>query len=160
MNYTKAINIYLGKESISGIDYRLLDNSDGNGVQIEFWNIADKPQPTIAELEALQPQILLNDFKENFINLSIGNYRKYPKGYASAVESFNVIYNLVKAYGSLTKEIASQIILYPTPDILKPEQLSEEWLIANQFSPDVMTLEQFMQVYLEFNTKWAAENYK
>lgn len=57
MDYSKLINIYVGKECTLNSDYSLVNHSDGNGVQIEFWNIIDKPQPTIAELEALQPKL-------------------------------------------------------------------------------------------------------
>lgn len=64
MDYTKLIEAYVGRTVTFGYDNNmneleceLIDHSDGNGVQIEFWNITDKPQPTIAELEALQPQL-------------------------------------------------------------------------------------------------------
>lgn len=53
MDYLKLINLYVGR-SVDFSEFRLVDHSDGNGIQIEFWNIADKPQPTMAELEALQ----------------------------------------------------------------------------------------------------------
>ena len=56
MDLTKLVNLYVGRE-VDFSEYRLIDNSDGNGMQIQFWNITDKPQPTIEELEALQPQI-------------------------------------------------------------------------------------------------------
>lgn len=56
MDYTKLINLYVGRECQYD-DYKLVDHSDGNGVQIDFWNINDEPQPTIEQLEALQPQL-------------------------------------------------------------------------------------------------------
>src|SRR5574344_1495820 len=60
MNYKKQIELYLGRE-YTELEVGLIDHSDGNGVQIYFWNIADKPQPTIEQLEALQPQIKIED---------------------------------------------------------------------------------------------------
>ena len=57
MNYPDLINLYLGRSTINGEEYRLTDHSDGNGVQIDYWNITDKPQPTIEQLEALQLQL-------------------------------------------------------------------------------------------------------
>lgn len=52
----ELINFYTDKTQIFGVDYALIDHSDGNGIQIEYWNITDKPQPTIDELLALKPQ--------------------------------------------------------------------------------------------------------
>lgn len=49
----ELINFYTNKTQIFGVDYRLIDHSDGNGIQIEDWNIKDKSQPTIDELFAL-----------------------------------------------------------------------------------------------------------
>lgn len=53
MGYPKLVNLYVGRE-VDFSEYNLIDHKDGNGVQIEFWNITDKPKPTIEELEALQ----------------------------------------------------------------------------------------------------------
>ena len=56
MDYLQLASLYAGK-TVTLDQVMFVDHSDGNGVQIEFWNITDKPQPTIAELEALQPQV-------------------------------------------------------------------------------------------------------
>ena len=50
----ELINLYLG------YDYTLSDvviHFENGESTIAKWNIADKPQPTIAELEVLQPQV-------------------------------------------------------------------------------------------------------
>ena len=65
MDYKKAIELYLGREvflydpETQAGDICLRD--DGNGVYIDIWNISDKLNPTIAELEALQPQVEAQD---------------------------------------------------------------------------------------------------
>ena len=159
MDYFQLASLYAGK-AVTLDQVMFVDHSDGNGVQIEFWNITDKPQPTIAELEALQPLLLEAEFKDNFIILSIGAYRKKPKGYSSAVESFNTLCNIALASNGIPASIAEKIIFYTVPDFSISEQCSEDWIISNQYSLNAMTLQEFMPLYLEFNTKWATENYK
>ena len=82
-----------------------------------------------------------------------GWYRKVPKGYSSAVESLNTAFNAVL---SLNKLPANTLIFYTAPDYTKPEECTEEWLIAHQFRNAEMTKEQFMQFYSVFMTAWNA----
>ena len=55
MDYIRQIELYLGRLFVDS-ECRLIDHSDGNGIQIEYWNLPE-PQPTIEQLEALQPQV-------------------------------------------------------------------------------------------------------
>ena len=55
MDYKKLIDLYAGRITQTS-EFSLVDHRDGNGIQIEYWNILDKPQPTMEQLEALQPQ--------------------------------------------------------------------------------------------------------
>ena len=61
MDYIKLIDLYVGRGTKSGVDYQLTSDDYGVTAGFEFWNIADKPQPTIEQLEALQPQIEIED---------------------------------------------------------------------------------------------------
>ena len=56
MDYLKAIELYM-ERPVNIDEFTLIDRQDGEGAQFEEWNIIDKPQPTIAELEAIQPQV-------------------------------------------------------------------------------------------------------
>jgi|GEM_PF-3020383 len=112
------------------------------------------------EYKEKQEQEHRDRIKAEFIKTSLGLYRKQPKGYSNAVESMNVIFNMVNAKGSLTEQIASLVIFYPEPDFSDPKQCTEEWLIANSYNPEPMTLAEFMKFYIEFQTIWAAEQYK
>ena len=71
MNYSKLINIYIGREFD---DNEIILESDlSEVINITKWNITDKPQPTIEQLQALQPQfeILENNakIKEQIVKL-------------------------------------------------------------------------------------------
>ena len=80
-----------------------------------------------------------------------GYYRRVPKGYQSAVESMNVLFNIA----NLTKGLqAGLIIFYEEPDFTDAEQCTEEWLVEHQIIMPAMTLEEFMQLYVAFMTAW------
>lgn len=66
MDYKKLIDLYAGRITQTS-EFSLVDHRDGNGVQIEYWNILDKPQPTMEQLEALQPQLKIKETKENIL---------------------------------------------------------------------------------------------
>ena len=65
MNYIKAINIYCERE-VSLDEWELYKDAQGI-LSVSKWNIADKPQPTIEELEALEPQVIINENNENIL---------------------------------------------------------------------------------------------
>lgn len=91
-------------------------------------------------------------FLKDFFNVNgYGYYRRIPKGYQSAVESMNVLFNIA----NLTKGLqAGLIIFYQEPDFTDAEQCTEEWLIEHQIIMPAMTLEEFMQLYVAFMTAW------
>lgn len=65
MDYLKLASEYVGRE-LTGYD--VLFNCDTDGVfSIFYWNITDKPQPTIAELEALLSQLEAQENREKII---------------------------------------------------------------------------------------------
>ena len=78
-------------------------------------------------------------------------YRRKPKGYTSAVESFLAALSIVNATGSIGAGI---IKVYPVPDFNDPEQVTEEWLVENQISLPQMNLQQFMVLYNKFLQSW------
>ena len=97
-------------------------------------------------------------FLQDFFKVEgYGYYRRQPKGYQSAVESMNVLFNIA----NVTKGIqAGLIIFYEEPDFTKPEECTEEWLVEHQIIMPAMTLEQFLQLYVAFMTAWNTEEHE
>lgn len=70
MNFETVINFYAKQHGIQKIDYThdviVFDMLDGEGPHIEQWNISDKlPQPSMEELEALEPEAMLYYARQN-----------------------------------------------------------------------------------------------
>lgn len=97
------------------------------------------------------------DFKAKFFKVgNYGYYRREPKGYQSAVESMNVLFNVA----NITKGVQEGLIIfYQEPDFTKPEQCTEEWLVEHQIIMPALTLEQFLQLYVAFMTAWNTEEH-
>lgn len=99
-------------------------------------------------------------FASQFLATSLGNFRLQPKGYANAQQAMDVINTMATALGGLTEQLTNLVIFYPTPDFTKAEQCTEEWLVANQIKPNVMTLADWQKFYLEFCQLYAMQQYK
>ena len=99
------------------------------------------------------------DFYNNFVVTSWGAFRKTPKGYSSAVEAVNTIFNMVNVAQAFTEQLAQLLIFYEVPDFTDAEQCTEEWLVAHQKTHEACDLATFMQWYLEFQTVWASTQY-
>ena len=98
------------------------------------------------------------DFKSKFFNIEgYGWYRKEPKGYQSAVESMNVLFNIANVSDGIQ---AGLIIFYQEPDFTKEEECTEEWLIEHQIIQPVMTKQAFMSLYVAFMTAWNTEEHE
>lgn len=98
------------------------------------------------------------DFKSKFFNIQgFGWYRKQPKGYQSAVESMNVLFNIANVSDGIQ---AGLIIFYQEPDFTKEEECTEEWLIEHQIIQPAMTKEAFMNLYVAFMTAWNTEEHE
>ena len=122
-----------------------------------IWNgtaIVENP-----EYETLKANERRAAFRETFIQTLWGWYKKQPKGYANAPQSVDIICTLVNASGGFTEQIANMMIFYQQPDFSKPEQCTEEWLVANQIKHAPCTTQEFMQFYIAFQTAWAMEQY-
>ena len=113
-----------------------------------------------AEWEEKQAEKRQQDFENNFLSTSLGNYRLKPKGYANAQQSIDTINNIVMAMGGLNETIAQMVIFYETPDFSKEEECTEEWLIEHQTHPEPMTLQEWTQFYISFTTLYAQKVYK
>lgn len=113
-----------------------------------------------AESEAAWTEKRQEDFYNNFLSTSLGNYRLKPKGYANAQQSIDTINNVVMAFGGLTEQVAQMVIFYDTPDFTKAEECTEEWLVQHQHHPSTMTTQQWAAFYVEFVTKYAQQQYK
>lgn len=127
-----------------------------NNIDHYIWNGSDIViNPNYDEEQA---EIREADFKKQFFKVdNFGWYRKQPKGYQSAVESMNVLFNIA----NMTQGIqAGLIIFYQEPDFSQPEQCTEEWLINHQIVMPAMTLQEFMSLYVAFMTAWNAEEHE
>lgn len=110
-----------------------------------------------SEWEEEQAQLREENFKSQFFEIQGYNwYRKQPKGYTSALESLNVAYNMITS-GAIQELPSGTFIFYPQPDFTKPEQCTEEWLIANQILSEAMNAQQFIQFYAQFVVAWNTE---
>ena len=99
-------------------------------------------------------------FYTQFIQTSLGNYRLQPKGYANAQQAMDVTNTMATALGGLTEQLTNLVIFYKTPDFTKEEECTEEWLVAHQIKPNVMTLVEWQKFYLEFCQLYAMQQYK
>ena len=121
-----------------------------NGV---FTDITDTP-----EYQQEQADKREADFKSKFFNIEgFGWYRKQPKGYQSAVESMNVLFNIANVSDGIQ---AGLIIFYQQPDFTKPEECTEEWLVEHQIIQPAMTKQAFMALYVAFMTAWNTEEHE
>jgi hypothetical protein len=118
----------------------------------EGYTIVDYQIMTIEEAENIEANKRQELFLKDFFKVNgYGYYRRVPKGYQSAVESMNVLFNIA----NLTKGLqAGLIIFYEEPDFTDETQCTEEWLIEHQIIMPAMTLEEFMQLYVAFMTAW------
>ena len=104
-----------------------------------------------------QAELRREEFLKQFFYIeNFGYYRKQPKGYTSALESINTAFNAVNLLGTLP---AGYLIFYAEPDFTKEEQLTEEWLVANQIKNEEMTKEEFAQFYSTFITSWNTQEH-
>lgn len=115
---------------------------------------------TQEQYEQEQAEARKEVFYTHFIKTSLGNFRLVPQGYANAQQSIDVVNNNVNTLRSLTEELAKWIIFYETPDFTKAEECTEEWLVAHQKNPSVMTLEEWQKFYFEFCQLYAMQQYK
>lgn len=104
------------------------------------------------DYEQKQAEKREEEFYSKFFEVQgFGCYRRVPKGYQSAVESMNVLFNIA----NLTQGVqAGLIIFYQKPDFTKPEECTEEWLVSHQIIMPAMNLQEFMQLYVAFMTAW------
>lgn len=120
-----------------------------------LWYLADKCPHYTEEEKAQQRQ---EDFLKDFFKVeNFGYYRKSPKGYQSAVESMNVLFNIANVADGIQ---AGLIIFYEEPDFTKPEECTEEWLVEHQIIQPAMTKAEFLQLYKTFMTAWNAQEHE
>ena len=115
--------------------------------ELQAWGLTEE------EIAQQRQEVFLRDF---FNVEGYGYYRRQPKGYQSAVESMNVLFNIANVSKGLQ---AGLIIFYPEPDFTKPEECTEEWLIEHQIIEPAMTLEEFLNLYVAFMTAWNTQEH-
>ena len=116
------------------------------------------PYPVInPNYEQEQADLREADFKSKFFNIEgYGWYRRQPKGYSSAIESLNTAFNsfAVMQQTGVENFPANVFIFYQAPDFTKPEECTEEWLIAHQTKNEAMTPIEFGTFYAAFANTW------
>jgi hypothetical protein len=149
-------NIVLFNESRNILENTINLSTRYQGLPIqettEGYTIVDYQLMSIEEADNVEANNRQELFLKDFFKVNgYGYYRRVPKGYQSAVESMNVLFNIA----NLTKGLqAGLIIFYEEPDFTDAEQCTEEWLIEHQIIMPAMTLEEFMQLYVAFMTAW------
>jgi hypothetical protein len=136
--------------------YIIIDKITGEDIKVnkDWYKIVDNEvvKKSEEEYEQEQADIREADFKSKFFNIEgFGWYRKQPKGYQSAVESMNVLFNIANVSDGIQ---AGLIIFYQEPDFTKEEECTEEWLIEHQIIQPAMAKAEFMQLYVAFMTAW------
>lgn len=147
------------------VEYNHNQGCEIETVEVETSEDEEAPQPTFQAFKMVATEDeLINARKQTFytqfIVTSLGNYRLEPKGYANAQQAMDVTNTMATALGGLTEQLTNLVIFYETPDFTKEEECTEEWLIAHQIKPDVMTLEEWQKFYLEFCQLYAMQQYK
>lgn len=142
--------------------YRSIGMKKRNVEQSEIdaeWYITEKcPHYTPEEIMQIrQANFLSNFFKVNLGELGDGYYRKKPKGYQSAIESINTAQIICSKLNGLP---AGVLIFYKQPTFSKPEQCTEEWLVAHQIVIPALTVEQFDELYLSFIQSWNKQEHE
>lgn len=132
----------------------IVEENHNNGYEIreteealEAWGLTEEEQAEQHRAQFLQDFFKVDDY---------GYYRRVPKGYQSAVESMNVLFNIANVANGIQ---AGLIIFYQEPDFTKPEECTEEWLVEHQIIMPAMTKEAFMQLYVVFMTAWNTEEH-
>lgn len=137
------INFEITEDVYNNIDHYIWDGSD----------VVLNP-----DYDEEQAELREENFKKEFFKVNnFGWYRKQPKGYQSAVESMNVLFNIANVAQGIQ---AGLVIFYQEPDFTKPEECTEEWLVNHQIIMPAMTLQEFMQLYVAFMTAWNAEEHE
>lgn len=132
-------------------------NSGNTAYIAEIEPIEDVRRFEIKAIPAPTAEDRQREFESEFFNVQgYGWYRRVPKGYSSAVESMNTLFNVANIAQGIQ---AGLIIFYPTPDFDIPEQCTEEWLVEHQIVMPAMTKEEFMQLYVVFMTAWNTEEH-
>lgn len=131
--------------------YVIIDDTNRTECElVEGWTEAGMRQAAFEKEFFLIPAIMKQEVNGEEVDVDV-YYRRKPKGYTSAVESLVAAYTIAVAQGRLNAGI---IKVYPVPDFNDPEQVTEEWLVANQISLPEMNTQEFMAFYAKFLVAW------
>ena len=131
--------------------YLLIDDTNiTDGTVNPDYNEADIRKAKFEKEFFLIPAVVKQEVEGEEVDIDV-YYRRKPKGYSSAVESLVAAYTIAVAQGKLNAGI---IKVYPVPDFNDPEQVTEEWLVANQISLPEMNTQEFMGFYAKFLVAW------
>lgn len=138
----------------------IVENNHNKGYTIEELENGSLQAFEMVKTDEEKANTRKQEFYTQFIQTSLGNYRLQPKGYANAQQAMDVTNTMATALGGLTEQLTNLVIFYETPDFTKEEECTEEWLVAHQIKPNVMTLAEWQKFYLEFCQLYAMQQYK
>ena len=130
--------------------YILIEENITDGTVNPDYSEAGERQKAFEKEFFLIPAVMKQEVEGEEVDVNV-YYRRKPKGYSSAVESLVAAYTIAVAQGKLG---AGLIKVYPVPDFNDPEQVTEEWLVANQISLPEMNTQEFMAFYAKFLVAW------
>lgn len=99
-------------------------------------------------------------FNSEFLTTSRGAFRLHPKGFANALQAIDFIDKQVEKVGSVTEQIAGQVIFYQIPDFTIAEQCTEDWLVTHQLTLSTMSKEDWNTLYLEISQLYITQQYR
>jgi hypothetical protein len=131
MNYDQCINKYLDREVLAGVDYLLQDDSDGKGIYIKFWNVRDKTEPTIEQLNEISVKIIEETKYIEFLELATNEQIKIQQQKILFLDKFTFDYTddtvskLTSIKFLLTKLDKNSLIIMDNNGVMNEITLSE-----------------------------------
>lgn len=117
--------------------------------------VVKNPEYEAQLIQELEEEFAKNFFKVTYLKNDVW-YRRKPKGYSSAIESINTVFNAVAILGELPE---GYITFYPKPDFSIEEQRYQSWLEEHSFKNEHLTAKQFNLFYKDFVTTWNGQEH-
>lgn len=119
-------------------------------------------KPTDAEIIQQNKEIFNSNYfqfpefigKSGKVLCKSGYYKRKPKGFSSALESFIQVEYFISIYGGIKGNLAKSIIFYNEPDFLNYDEDNFE-----KFNPKEMDIEDAKNWLMQMRLLWVTGNY-